>query len=530
MALARYQFTVTDQQGNIVPNASVTVTDQATAAVVSIFSDDLGLSAKANPFTADTNGFAFFHVADGLYKITVTSGALTLEWEYVDIRAGDGQLWSDAIDAHMVPDTDVTYNLGSAALQILGGYFQDIYQSGFAELDEISTPATPAANKGRFYVGDDGGTTTPYFIDPAGTITSLLGGGGSGPTYDATLDDATGNEVAFDLVYTVNKATSGDSTGLRVTMTDTLSPGTDLLANFLVGASSKLKINSDAALIFGVSSAGITSGVGLASVNTTDLSVYINGSRNFAFSGTALYAVGSSPLFSLFHDTSPKITFGVSSDVVLTRDAAATLALRDAANPQTLRVYNKWTDGSSDEEFGIFDWNTTANALTIGTVAVGSGTARDITLAPASGNLNVPSFLVWASASAIRGDAGAGIIRMSNSALTDFDRLQFGQGTASFPALKRSSAELQVVLADDSGFAALEVEQLKATVGSAAAKPPMILTQADISEEMLELDGTTIGTGNAIEAVGAKTLTTTHFIKVTITGVGTRYIPVGTIA
>ena len=40
----------------------------------------------------------------------------------------------------------------------------------------------------------------------------------------------------------------------------------------------------------------------------------------------------------------------------------------------------------------------------------------------------------------------------------------------------------------------------------------------------------TIGVGNAIEAVGAKTLTTTHFIKNTINGVGTRYIPAGTIA
>jgi hypothetical protein len=63
-----------------------------------------------------------------------------------------------------------------------------------------------------------------------------------------------------------------------------------------------------------------------------------------------------------------------------------------------------------------------------------------------------------------------------------------------------------------------------------AAIPVLKLKQTDVSEEMIELDGTTIGTGNAIEAVGAKTLSTTHFVKVTITGVGTRYIPVGTIA
>jgi len=72
----------------------------------------------------------------------------------------------------------------------------------------------------------------------------------------------------------------------------------------------------------------------------------------------------------------------------------------------------------------------------------------------------------------------------------------------------------------------LDVDQSSST----AAIPVMTLKQTDISEEMMELDGTTIGTGNAIEAIAAKILTATHFVKVTITGVGTRYIPVGTIA
>ena len=63
----------------------------------------------------------------------------------------------------------------------------------------------------------------------------------------------------------------------------------------------------------------------------------------------------------------------------------------------------------------------------------------------------------------------------------------------------------------------------------AAAIPPLLLVQADVSEEMLELT-TTVGEGNAIEAAGTKVLTPTHYIKATITGVGTVYIPCGTIA
>jgi hypothetical protein len=62
-----------------------------------------------------------------------------------------------------------------------------------------------------------------------------------------------------------------------------------------------------------------------------------------------------------------------------------------------------------------------------------------------------------------------------------------------------------------------------------AAIPVLYLDQADVSEEMIQF-ATTVGTGNAIEAVGGKSLTTTHFIKVTVPGGLTRYFPVGTIA
>jgi hypothetical protein len=62
-----------------------------------------------------------------------------------------------------------------------------------------------------------------------------------------------------------------------------------------------------------------------------------------------------------------------------------------------------------------------------------------------------------------------------------------------------------------------------------AALPVISLEQRDIDQDWFEFD-TTIGTGNATEAVGAKVLTTTHFLAVTITGVGVRYFPVGTIA
>lgn len=71
----------------------------------------------------------------------------------------------------------------------------------------------------------------------------------------------------------------------------------------------------------------------------------------------------------------------------------------------------------------------------------------------------------------------------------------------------------------------LHIDQKSTT----AAIPVLILDQADVSEEMIEFIST-IGVGNALEAKGGKTLTTTHFIKVTLPGALTRYIPCGTIA
>jgi len=71
----------------------------------------------------------------------------------------------------------------------------------------------------------------------------------------------------------------------------------------------------------------------------------------------------------------------------------------------------------------------------------------------------------------------------------------------------------------------LHVDQASGT----GAVPVLYLDQADDSEEMIEFAGT-IGTGNAIEAEGGKSLTKTHFIKITLPGALTRYIEVGTIA
>lgn len=107
-----------------------------------------------------------------------------------------------------------------------------------------------------------------------------------------------------------------------------------------------------------------------------------------------------------------------------------------------------------------------------------------------------------------------------------------GGGTIPFKLFDTSPTNSFVIASDGTvgvgqlvPAARLHVDQSSTT----AAIPVLYLDQADVSEEMIQFEST-IGVGNAIESVGGKALTITHYIKVTLPGALTRYIAVGTIA
>jgi len=64
-----------------------------------------------------------------------------------------------------------------------------------------------------------------------------------------TLDAATGDEEAFAILYTTNKATSGDDYGLYINQTDTASPGTSYLIWAGVGGTGKFMVKNDGSII-----------------------------------------------------------------------------------------------------------------------------------------------------------------------------------------------------------------------------------------------------------------------------------------
>lgn len=107
MALARWQATIVDDLGNVIPGASITVLSEAVGNPLAVLkSDRLGAVALGNPFNADGSGFASFHVVGGSYRITATKGSFSKEFRYVGVglssetdgtQPGIGFLFSNTI-------------------------------------------------------------------------------------------------------------------------------------------------------------------------------------------------------------------------------------------------------------------------------------------------------------------------------------------------------------------------------------------------------------------------------------------------
>ncbi len=88
MANSIWQATVQNATGDIIPGAEMTVVDENTGLPATIFSS-IGGAALANPFFADSEGFAQFYAASGTYRVTAndTGTGQSITWRY--IRFGD---------------------------------------------------------------------------------------------------------------------------------------------------------------------------------------------------------------------------------------------------------------------------------------------------------------------------------------------------------------------------------------------------------------------------------------------------------
>lgn len=114
MALARWQRTIVDDEGNIVEDANIEVRLEVPGApLASLYSDRNGTLNIGNPFLVASEAFAAFHVIGGAYKIRAYNGTFERIWRYVAIGTSAEQdagtaffprgAWS-AVDTYAIGD------------------------------------------------------------------------------------------------------------------------------------------------------------------------------------------------------------------------------------------------------------------------------------------------------------------------------------------------------------------------------------------------------------------------------------------
>ena len=263
-------------------------------------------------------------------------------------------------------------------------------------------------------------------------------------------------------------------TGIKLNATDTASAAGSLLMDLQVGGASRFKVDKNGALT-------------IRSFNGVGTLTLLYNSNTPALNLNAGLCVNTN---------TANVLFGTNADVVLSRRAAYNLRLgaADAAAPvaQTLSVQSVVagttnTAGANLTITGSQGTGTGAGGSIVFQVAPAgsSGTAQNALadmLTITQSNVRVHGFLMvdsylniggtqrygWSARAALSSPADS-IITLVNNGNNNFDRLQFGGTTSSFPALKRSSTTLQARLADDSGFASVQGKLTTDTAYTAGA-------------------------------------------------------------
>ena len=305
--------------------------------------------------------------------------------------------------------------------------------------------------------------------DKAGIRSAIGVGTTDAPTFLAqtlTGQSLTGTQATslVDLATTW-LSTTGTPTALKLNVTDTASNAASKLMDLQVGGVSRFNIDKNGNV--GIKRLVDATGGYYASVGAIShyQGHFAGGTTGALGVGGANWVVGGSLGFTAVGDASNTV------NLRLERDADGILAQRNGTAKQALRVYN--TNLSGAPEWAEFDWITSGvgNTLRIGTNLSGTGAARPIEFVTggnvrltigASGTaifsnaVRLDSFFYIGAANGVSlqsSGSATGVLLLQNGATNNFDRVQLGNTTSAFPAIKRNGTGIDIRLADDSGFA-----------------------------------------------------------------------------
>ena len=263
------------------------------------------------------------------------------------------------------------------------------------------TPDTSLPTTGFLFGADSQASTNPSVYGVTTAITAILGNAASSDALIFNSDTYLIRKAARN--FQLGQADA--STALAQTLSvQSVVAGTSNTAgqNFTITGSQGTGTGAGGSIVFQVAPAG---GSGTAQ-NALVPALTIGGDRSLSFNGTLIAASGvpqtvidisvqpypklKTSNFSYYASNSSGAYYYVSPGYIEWRtsdtggfiiafnlEAAGTYAQRNGTAAQAFRVYNTYTDASNYER-AAFDWTTTANTLTIGPQAAGSGTLRNI--------------------------------------------------------------------------------------------------------------------------------------------------------
>jgi len=366
--------------------------------------------------------------------------------------------------------------------------------------------------------------------------------------YSLTGSDASS---MIDLAGTWN--TTGTPTLIKANVTDTASNAASLLMDLQVGGTSKFSVTKSGRIAAGRGYAyaqpqfydsSIGSGAGFQIQSSSACVIYGNSTALFAVDSTASNGI------RINRETTIGWVNGHAiadvPDLLLLRDAANTLALRNGANAQAFNVYNTYTSGSVYER-GFVRW--VSNVLEIGTEHTGAS-ARALAFKinnttrltiSTTGNLAATNNGYFGAPQTTNWWSSSKVLQVGHAAL-------FNNGSSVTSAMSLSS-NLQSTgggpLYISNGFAAKydqdSGQHIWYTAPSGAADGAVTFTERMrlTNGGLLEIDKTTEDAGfinfkatadaDATSAISTLTTsgTVTHHIQVQINGV-TAWIPCST--
>lgn len=405
--------------------------------------------------------------------------------------------------------------------------------------DTTPSYALDVTGQGRFTSGILLDTTSNEYLTPGSisynSVRGLILAGKAGSTFNFALYDPAANPVLTNPIGTTNIVFYGN-VGIGTTSPDRKlhAEVSDAVTNAVTYAQRLSHITS------GTATTSFGTGIEYELENASGTN-RVAGTEEFTWSDATnatedatytLKLMNAGTLTTAFtaQSTVAGSTFGLGSNVTLTTNTGTSSFLSGIGNVTgtiaALNVYNfsagadTSTSGTSNY-FGITksiapgagsaNFHVTNLTYTINASGAQSGTATGIFLNATETALNsmthnlmdlqvggVSKFKVGSTgiATALNGYITAagtsyaitgrgyytysadGVATLYDSALTSFNRLQFGGTTSSFPAIKRSTTGLQVRLADDSA-STWQLASKLVEANTAGSGSPNIITEAE---------------------------------------------------